>query len=101
MPRGYTTELTDEVVAKIKELHANGVWVKQISKEVQVPYTKVCDILNPKQEKVVSFNLNQSNKSELEKLNYLYPSISKEVKFIFFKHLNRIYQKFFLNQNLT
>jgi hypothetical protein len=56
---------------------------------------------SPKQEKVVSFNLNQSNKSELEKLNYLYPSISKEVKFIFFKHLNRIYQKFFLNQNLT
>ena len=53
MPRGYTTELTEEVIAKIKELHANGVWVKQISKEVQVPYTKVCDILNPKQEKVV------------------------------------------------
>ena len=33
---------------------------------------------SPKQEKIFSLNINQSNKSQLEKLNYLYPSIPKE-----------------------
>ena len=53
MPRGFATVISEETIQKVKEMHSNGVWRKQIAKELQISYTKVCNILNPRKEKVV------------------------------------------------
>lgn len=64
MPRGYKTPLTEELINKIKSMHEQGIYIKEISKQLKVSYYQVQKIIFPSEEKVV---ITSSILSDLEK----------------------------------
>ena len=80
MPRGYKTQLTEEVINSIKSLHEQGMYIKEISKQTKVSYSKVQKILFPSEEKIV---ITSAILAELE----------KEIKTLSMKELSNKYHR--------